>query len=341
MPDLFFTERKMLFSIVVPVYGIEKYLSKCIDSILAQSYTDFELILVDDGSKDASGKICDQYKEKDRRIKVIHKENGGLVSARKAGLQEADGDYIIPIDGDDWVDTELFAAMAELLIQYPGLDLICYGMYQGVNDGRYLSKPVPECEGLYDVDKIKISIFPHLIKGDNGVRFPPNVWGKVFSRQLYQAYQLAVPNSIALGEDAAVTYPLVSQTKSMFITKQCFYYYRMNPNSMTKSRKKGFDWENLRTLADIWHHNLNPAYDFSAQIARYMCHDLFNVAKSHLQTNQPYAQVKQMILQEINTADFQTYINDAHFTRFSKEQIPKFLLRYQLIFLIKILSKYI
>ena len=78
----------MLFSIIVPVYGIEKYLPKCIDSILAQSCTDFELILVDDGAKDASGSICDQYKEKDRRIKVIHKENGGLVSARKAGLRE-------------------------------------------------------------------------------------------------------------------------------------------------------------------------------------------------------------------------------------------------------------
>lgn len=331
----------MLFSIIVPVYGIEKYLPKCIDSILAQSCTDFELILVDDGAKDASGSICDQYKEKDRRIKVIHKENGGLVSARKAGLQEAKGDYIVPIDGDDWVDTELLASMAELLVQYPRLDLICYGMYQGVNDERYLSKPVPECEGLYDEDKIKESILPHLIKGDNGVRFPPNVCGKVFSRKFYQKYQLAVPDTIALGEDAAVTYPLVSQAKSMFITKRCFYYYRMNPNSMTKSRKKGFDWDNLRTLADIWHHNLNPNYDFSAQINRYMCHDLFNVAKSHLQTKQNFVRTRKGIIDELKKPDFRSYVIHADFDMLSLEQIPRFLLKYQLIYIMKFISRYI
>ena len=91
----------MLFSVIVPIYNIEKYIRRCIDSVLLQSFTDFELILVDDGSPDRCGAICDEYAKKDERIKVIHKENGGLVSARQAGIKVASGDYIFHLDGDD------------------------------------------------------------------------------------------------------------------------------------------------------------------------------------------------------------------------------------------------
>ena len=90
-------------SIVVPAYNVEEYLPQCVDSILRQTFTDFELLLVDDGSKDSTGRLCDEYAGKDRRIRVIHKENGGLVSARKAGLSEALGTYVAYVDGDDWI----------------------------------------------------------------------------------------------------------------------------------------------------------------------------------------------------------------------------------------------
>ena len=92
----------MLFSIIVPVYKVEDYIEKCIDSILLQSYTDFELILIDDGSPDKCPLICDQYKERDSRVKVIHKQNGGLSSARNAGLKVAKGEYILFLDSDDF-----------------------------------------------------------------------------------------------------------------------------------------------------------------------------------------------------------------------------------------------
>ena len=91
----------MLFSVIVPIYNIEKYIRRCIDSVLEQSFTDYELILVDDGSPDGCGAICDEYAAKDTRIKVIHKQNGGLVSARQAGIKVASGDYIFNLDGDD------------------------------------------------------------------------------------------------------------------------------------------------------------------------------------------------------------------------------------------------
>ena len=91
------------FSVIVPIYKVEKYLNKCIDSILKQTFQDFELILVDDGSPDKCPKICDEYAKKDKRVRVIHKENAGLVAARNTGIKEAKGDYICYVDGDDWI----------------------------------------------------------------------------------------------------------------------------------------------------------------------------------------------------------------------------------------------
>lgn len=94
-------------SIIVPIYNIEQYVGKCIDSILGQTYPLFELILVDDGSTDTSGKICDRYAALDSRIKVLHKKNGGLTSARNAGLKVATGDWIMHVDGDDWIEPDM------------------------------------------------------------------------------------------------------------------------------------------------------------------------------------------------------------------------------------------
>ena len=94
-----------MISVIVPVYNTEKYLDRCIQSILAQTYTDFELLLIDDGSTDLSGEICDKYAEQDSRVKVFHKENGGVSSARNLGLDKANGDWVTFVDADDWVTT--------------------------------------------------------------------------------------------------------------------------------------------------------------------------------------------------------------------------------------------
>ncbi len=97
-----------LFSIIIPVYNVEKYLNKCVDSVLNQTFTDFEVILVDDGSPDNCPAICDSYAEKDKRVRVIHKQNGGLICARKSGLEAARGDYIGFVDSDDWIEENMY-----------------------------------------------------------------------------------------------------------------------------------------------------------------------------------------------------------------------------------------
>ena len=102
-----------MLSVIVPVYNTEKYLGDCIDSILAQSYDDFEIILVDDGSTDKSGTICDEYAERNNRVKVIHQENGGVTNARKTGVRNACGTYFSFLDSDDWIHPEMFERMVD------------------------------------------------------------------------------------------------------------------------------------------------------------------------------------------------------------------------------------
>lgn len=333
----------MLFSIIVPVYGVEKFLPQCIKSILAQTFSDFELILVDDGSKDGSGKICEDFAALDQRIKVIHKQNGGLVSARKVGATLANGEYIVCIDGDDWISTHLLERLSSIISTHPLLKVICFGLLRGYGDTseHYNEDPIEFPSGIYKESDIHAKIYPILIKARNGKRFPPNICGKAIARDLYRKYQNTIPTHLSLGEDAAVIYPLISITDSLFIMKECFYYYRMNPDSITHTRKQGLDWNNLRLLADVWKRYLNPSYDFSAQIDRYMCHDIFNVAKSHLQTKQPYSEMKKMIKKELNAPDFRNYVINAKFDTLSPEQLPRILLKYQLIGCIKLLSHFI
>ena len=116
----------MKFSIIVPVYNVEKYLAQCIDSILMQTFTDYEIILVDDGSADNGGKMCDAYAAKNKNIKVIHKNNGGLSSARNAGVEIAQGEYILFVDGDDYYDDKnVFSDLNKLT---DGVDVICFGL---------------------------------------------------------------------------------------------------------------------------------------------------------------------------------------------------------------------
>ena len=106
-------KRTRLLSIIVPVYNVENYLNKCIESILLQTYKNIEVILVDDGSTDLSGKICDKYKRKDKRVKVIHKANEGLVKARKTGIEYASGEVVAYVDGDDWIEMDMYSSMIE------------------------------------------------------------------------------------------------------------------------------------------------------------------------------------------------------------------------------------
>ena len=150
-----------LFSVIVPIYNVERFVQQCIDSILGQTYGDFELILVNDGSTDKCPEICNVYAELDKRIRVIHKPNGGLVSARNAGVLVAKGEYVVYVDGDDWVEENWLETLNNLIKKYKP-DIINYGAYKS-SDGKYENLKTANFEGFYDEVALKEEIVPYLL----------------------------------------------------------------------------------------------------------------------------------------------------------------------------------
>ena len=223
-----------MLTIIVPIYKIEEFLPQCIDSILVQTYSDYELILVDDGSPDLCPAICDKYAKKDSRIKVIHKANGGLVSARKAGLQVASGKFIGYVDGDDWVEPDFFEKLMRKAVDND-VDIVSAGFIKDMGDNCTNKLNSLAC-GYYSKTDIEKIIIPQMMFND--YLFEPGlftyVWNKVFKREVLFEPQMNVPNSISLGEDAACLYPAIIKARSLYITDECLYHYRQRADSMLK-----------------------------------------------------------------------------------------------------------
>ena len=224
-----------MISIIVPIYKVEKYIRQCVESIIAQSYRDLEIILVDDGSPDNCSKICDEYALKDERIKVIHKENGGLISARQAGLNAATGEYVCFVDGDDWLDSEMYTKIAHAIEETEADCVITQFYYayenKNVKSEYKLSKP------LYLREEIEKEIFPTILFDGVFYRFGiyPCCWTKVFKREILLKHLPEVDKRIRMGEDIAFTYPCIFECSSIAFIDEPLYYYRQNPESMTAS----------------------------------------------------------------------------------------------------------
>ena len=229
----------MKLSVIVPVYNVEKYLEQCVNSILNQTYTDFELILVDDGSPDGCPRICDAYCRQDGRVKVIHKENGGLTSARKAGLTIAAGEYIVVADSDDWVEADLLGNL-DRAIEKSGSDVICFNYY--------LVGEITECkkhkyaQGVYTgeaLDGIRRDyLYDAGVPGMNDGALPYSICVKAIRRELYEACQSLVPDEIVKGEDLLFTLYLLERCRSVCMLDYVGYYYRMNCDSITHRYNK-------------------------------------------------------------------------------------------------------
>ncbi|MEY8482211.1 glycosyltransferase [Lachnospiraceae bacterium 48-21] len=220
---------KQILSVVVPVYNIEKYISQCIESIVSQTYTNLDIILVDDGSTDLSGIICDKYMEKDDRIKVIHKENGGLISARYTGLLAAKSEFVTFVDGDDWIKSDMYDEMIELMLDNR-VDLISSGSikYWDNEDYReYIDIVIKE--GVYDRKQIEEKIIPKMLwcKETNGWAIEPSLCNKIFKRSiLLQIYNKIKKETFYFGEDTAVMYPYILEAKNVYLLHKCYYFHR-------------------------------------------------------------------------------------------------------------------
>lgn len=218
----------MLFSVIVPIYKAEKYLNKCVDSILGQTFTDFELILVDDGSPDKCPEICDAYEKADSRVRVIHKQNEKLVRARFTGIQAATGDYICYVDADDYVTADWLSVIAQKIHEAPCKpDIVAFGSAKdfGTHTER-IEKTIPD--GFYDKKRLENEVYPVLMSDRRYYLgrecIYPSSWNKVFKRKLLSKHYCR-DGKITRCEDAAFVFECFIHAECISVCDDLLYYY--------------------------------------------------------------------------------------------------------------------
>lgn len=215
-----------LISVIVPVYNTEKYLDRCIQSILSQTYTDLELLLIDDGSTDSSGAICDKYAEQDSRVRVFHKENGGASSARNLGLDNANGDWIAFVDSDDWIDSEMYEQMISLAIASSVEAVFCDITFE-----CEYSKFTQRYEGRYEDHKL---MYDCLVAIDV-VYF--SMCNKLIARRVFEQNKIRAINGANMWEDVELAIRTRYFASSSKVINRAFYHYnRLNNTSTTRDK---------------------------------------------------------------------------------------------------------
>lgn len=222
-----------MISVIVPVYNVEEYLPKCIQSIQMQTYQDMEIILVDDGSTDNSGAICDRAAAFDPRIKAIHKENGGPAAARKTGLQFSGGEYIGFVDGDDYIDPEMFEKLLEI-IEREAVDFVHSGWKKNEDANIY----GVSCSGSFLLDqKSAVELIASGIFDSANIKsISPSNWSKLYKRELIAAVYQEVPDGIDYGEDLLSLCLCLLKAERFASVKEAYYHYVTRRTSITNSK---------------------------------------------------------------------------------------------------------
>lgn len=233
----------MLISIVVPVYNVEAFLEKCVDSLISQTYQDLEIILVDDGSTDSSGQLCDQLKGKDPRIVVVHKENGGLSSARNAGIAVARGEYLGFVDSDDFVEPDMYETMLNAATRH-GKDIVCCGREIDIYGSWTKQEFCLDEEKVYDRESA-VEAMLYLQEMD------VSACDKLYARHIFD--KIAYPEG-KISEDAAIIFDILNKANGIVHVGKPFYHYIFRKNSISKSgySERKFDiYSNMVTAIEF------------------------------------------------------------------------------------------
>lgn len=243
-------------SIIVPVYKVEAYLARCIKSILNQTFTDFELILVDDGSPDRCPQMCDEWAKKDSRIRVIHKKNGGAGAARNAALACAEGKYIGFVDSDDWIAPEMYEYLLSLFEKYPQAQIVQCESVQ-VNSERHTLPKIPEHIELWNQKRMMEYFFRV-----NGEKSNYSIWNKLIRRDALKNFSF-IEGTIS--EDVAANFDFFSSATWMVSSNKILYYYFVNESGVTKSPVTQKDLEYI----DVWNRiakSVSPEFEEYSKI---------------------------------------------------------------------------
>lgn len=245
-------------SVIIPVYNVEKFLNRCVDSVLNQTLSDIEVILVDDGSPDHSPAICDEYASLDQRVKVIHKPNGGLASARNAGMKIASGKYMFFVDSDDWLELNGLELLYDLALKYK-VDFVRYRAIRSNWPGLPYDSPCMLEEareidgGYYDKAKIINNIYPKMICTSSITMGPiVGAWGSLYNRDFLLANNLFFDESIKFSEDMIFSAKVVYYANSFYYHDlPSVYHYFYNDTSISHSFR-ATRWESCKEIIRLF-----------------------------------------------------------------------------------------
>lgn len=300
---------KKLVSIIIPIYNIEDYLPRCLDSILAQTYQDIEIICINDGSTDRSGEICDCYQQKDTRIIVQHQENKGVSSARNVGLSICRGDWISFVDGDDWIASDMIENLYnQAQANSSQIAIIGYAMVWGV--GGKLQKVSDESLQLVMNHDEALSEFfsQRLFKGF--------MWDKLFKKELFDG--ISFPENISFMEDVSIGYKLFDKCTIVSYNGKIGYFYLQREGSATNN-----DFNPLRTqsaidvLQEMIEFCINKGYDYREELsARYVMINFLAIVGIYSLKNDKYVSLEARYLQSIRKK--KKYINSHYINCYNR-----------------------
>lgn len=299
-----------IISIIVPIYNIENHLRKCVDSLLEQSYKNIEIVLVDDGSTDLSSEICDIYSKKDKRVKVIHKKNGGLSSARNVGLDNCNGNYVMFVDGDDWIDRECCQIINRILDGY-NYDVILFPYIREYKNKSIERKLFTTSIEFFGVDFTKlysriIGLINDDMKNPEMLDSLSTAWGKVFKKKCIS--KPFVDTKIIGTEDLLFNVSNLKNMSSAYYTDGTYYHYnKLNDISLTK----GFSLEKYKknkVLLGYIYNEIKYNDNFEDRLNRLntrrvmsIFNFIYTICSSNLNVLKKYFYIKIIIKDDYNT----------------------------------------
>lgn len=301
--------KKPIFSIIVPMYNAEKYLDSCVRSVIAQSFQDFELILVDDGSRDSSKGRIDQYAQTDNRIKAFHKENSGPLLTRIYGLQKASGDYIVFLDSDDELKPDALEILSVTFLKYK-VDCIIIGL-EMFNDSGVV-REITSSERIYVTDKRQLYLKCFVTQEYN------SICRKVFRREIVSEYDYTQFYFMKHGEDLLQSLNILKNSNTTLFLPDCLYRYRINQTSITHTDEKHniqIDYSLFKTVFDfLKKEEVLDCTDYQIlndRVVNSTVHDINKICRSQI----PNSEKKEFFDTIRRDEFFQKHINHAKYSR--------------------------
>jgi glycosyltransferase involved in cell wall biosynthesis len=307
-----------MISVIVPVYKVEQFLPRCIDSIISGGIDDYELILVDDGSPDNSGQIADDYATRDpEHIKVIHQPNRGHTLARQAGFKASKGDYIWLVDSDDYLAPKALAQIAKIIAQeHP--DIITFDNYFDIRGHSYpAAQSVPH--GVFNRAQLQKEIYPRMIYSGNFFYFGiyAAMWNKVFRRQIIEPNLMAVDPSVKIHEDGLATFAAFLDAKKVVVSGEKLYHYRKDNASITRSYCPD-QFAGLLVLADSLEkiNRQKKVYDLTEQINFYLLYNIYSIIfeEYYFRHHKPMRERRQFVAEVVNHSRIQQVLTEVDLT---------------------------